>query len=433
MLVKINKLSKSQIELEIEVPADKFDNFVKQATLSLGKDLEIKGFRKGKAPKNIIEEHVGSEKILIEAANLAVDETYRKAVLENKIEAIFHPKIEIKKLALGNPLIFSAKTAILPEVILPDYKKIASKIERKEISVEDKEISSALKWLQKSRAKFAVKDQPAQKNDFVEIEYSSTQIGQEAQKDAFVLGEGHFLQGFEEKIIGMKSGEEKENITLNKDGKEIILKVKIISVQNVEFPEINDEFAKSLGKFDNLGALKKNIKQGLILEKEQAEKQRSRQEILERIGEKAKIEIPDVLIENEQKQMFESLKKMVSEKLNPVRDSGGREKAQKESISNGVKISFQDYLKKVGKTEEQVLDSFSPQAQKKVRNYLILREIGKKELDPVRSRPAEGTATAVSGRPASNGVDPEEIKKYTTEAEKIEKTFAILESSVGKS
>ncbi|MBU2635095.1 trigger factor [Patescibacteria group bacterium] len=414
MRVKINKLPKSQIELEIEVSAEELDRFIEKACFNLGRNLEIKGFRKGKAPKEFIEKEIGKEKILIEAANLAVEENYRKAVLENKIEAVFQPKIEIKKLALGNPFIFSAKTAVLPEVSLPDYKKIASKVERKEISVEDKEIGPALKWLQRSRAKFSAKNQPAQKGDFVEIEYNLSrnkdkELGSlslkepSSLKDAFILGEGHFLQGFEEKIIGMKSGEEKENITLNKDGKDIVLKVKIISVQNVEFPELNDEFAKSAAKFDNLDALKKNIKQGLVLEKEQAEKQRLRQEILERIGEKAKIEIPDVLIENEQKQMLENLKKIVSERLNPVRDSEGREKAQKEGISNGVKISFHDYLKKLGKTEEQVSDSFLLESQKKVRNYLILREISKKELDS------------------------EEIKKYTTESEKIEKIFQLLE------
>ena len=384
MKTSVKKLSNSEVELEIEVPAEELNRFIEKACFNLGKDLEIRGFRKGKVPKEIIEKQIGQEKILIEAANLAVDETYRKAVSENKIEAIFQPKVEIKKLAQGNPFVFSARTAVLPEIKLPDYKKIGSRVKRKEVKVEDKEIETALKWLQKSRAKFTVKNQPAQKGDFVEIEYSSPQIGQEVQKDAFVLGEGHFLPGFEEKMIGMKSGEEKENIILNKDGKEVVLKVKIISVQNVELSEINDEFAKSAGEFENLDALKKNVKQGIVLEKERAERIRARQEILHRIGEKAKVEIPDVLIENEQEQMLENLKKMVSERL---------------------KISFQDYLKKLGKTEEQVSDSFLLESQKKVRNYLILREIGKRELDS------------------------EEIKKYTTEAEKIEKTFQLLEKS----
>ena len=204
MKASVKKLSGSEVELEIEVPAEEFDCFIEKACLSLGKDLNIKGFRKGRAPKEFVEKEIGREKILIEAANLTVEENYKKAVLENKIEAIFNPKIEIKKLAQGTPFVFSAKTAVLPQVVLPDYKKIASKIKKKEVIVEDKEIDSALKWLQKSRAKFSAKNGFAQKDNFVEIEYSSPQISPEVQKDAFILGQGHFLPGFEEKIIGMK-------------------------------------------------------------------------------------------------------------------------------------------------------------------------------------------------------------------------------------
>ena len=395
----IKKFPKSEVELEIKVSAEEFGRFIEQATLNLGGDLEIKGFRKGKAPKNIIEERIGMEKILIEAGDLAVNETYKKAVLENKIEAIFQPKIEIKKLAKGSDLVFSARTAILPEVELPDYKKIASEIKRNKAVVEEKEIEDTFKWLQKSRAKFTLKNQPAQKGDFVEIEYWSAQIQKEGQKDTFVLGEGHFIPGFEEKMIGMKSGEEKENITLNKDGKEIILKVKVISVQNVELPEANDQFAKSLGKFENLDALKKNIKQDLALEKEQAETQRVRQEILERISEKTKVEIPEVLIENEQKQMLENLKKMVSEKL---------------------KISFEDYLIKVKKTEKEILDSFLPTAQKKVRNFLALREIGKREK------------VEVSEEELAN-LDSGQSKEHNKEVLRTEKIFAMLENLAEKS
>lgn len=413
MKTSVKKLSNSEVELEIEVSAEEFNRFIEQATLNLGRDSEIKGFRKGKVPKQIIEEHVGSEKILIEAADLAIKENYRKAILENKIEAIFQSKVEIKKLAKGSDLVFSAKTAVLPEVKLPDYRKIASKIKRNKVVVEEKEIENALKWLQKSRAKFTLKNQPAQKGDFVEIEYWSAQIQGEGRKDAFSLGEGHFLPGFEEKIIGMKSGEEKENITLNKDGKEIILKVKVISVQNVEPPEANDEFAKSLGKFDNLDALKKNIKQSLVLEKEQVEKQRVRQEILERIGEKTKVEIPDVLIENEQKQILENLKKMVSERL---------------------KISFEDYSKKLKKTEKEILDSFLLKAQKKVKSFLILREIGKREkIEVLEEKLREEVNKILKQYPnigqAEKNLDLERLKEHTKEALRTEKIFQLLEES----
>ena len=368
----VKKLPKSEVEMEIEVPAGEFALFIEQATLNLGSDLEMKGFRKGKVPKEIIEKEIGSEKILIEAADLAVKENYKKAVLENKIEAILRPKIEIKKLAKGNDFIFSAKTAILPEAELPDYQKLASKVERKKVSVEEKEIGEVLKWLQRSRAKFSLKNQPAQKGDFVEIEYWLPE-NKEVIKDAFILGEGRFIPGFEEKLIGMKDGDEK---------RETSLRIKMKSVQNVELPEITDEFVKNLGKFDNLEALKKNIKEGINLEKEQAEILRVRDEILEKISEKTKVEIPGVLIEAEQKQMLENIKKNVLENL---------------------KISFEDYLNKIRKTEKEILDSLLPQVQKRIKNFLVLREIGKREFDS------------------------KEIKEYTEEAEKVEKIFQLLE------
>lgn len=418
MKISVNKLPKSQVELEIEVPAEEFSRFIEKATLNLGRNLEIKGFRKGKVPKEIIEKQIGPEKILIEAADLAIKENYKKAILENKIEAIFQPKIEIKKLAKGNDLVFSAKTAVLPEAKLPDYRKIASKIKRNKVVVEEKEIEHALKWLQKSRAKFTLKNQPAQKGDFVEIEYWLPQT--EGRKDAFILGEGHFIPGLEEKLVGMRIGEEKERISipvpdnhpLKKTAKEITLKVKINSVQNVEFPEINDEFVKSLGKFDNLETLKENIKQGISLEKEQAESQRLRQEILEKISQSSKSETPEVLIEQEQKQMLENVKK---------------------NVEGNLKISFTDYLNKIKKTEKEILDSFLPQAQKKVKNFLILREIGKREKIEVSEQEVREEIDRVLKRypnveQAEKDLDPERLKEYTKEALRTEKIFQLLEN-----
>ncbi len=457
----IKKLPNSQIELRIEVSAEELNHFIDQATLNLGKDLEIKGFRKGKAPKGIVEKKIGREKILIEAADLAVRENYQKAILENKIEAIFQPKIEIQKLSRGDSFVFLAKTAVLPEIELPDYKKIASKIKRKEINPpaggEEKEIAQALKWLQRSRAKFTLKNQPAQKGDFIEIEYWPSQIdprrqnisigadGQEGRKDAFILGEGHFLSGFEEKLIGMRIGEEKDGISVDIPenhslkkiaGERITLKVKVKSVQNIGFPEINDQFVKGLGKFENLESLKKNIKEGLSLEKRQVESRRLRQEILEKISKEVKCDIPNVLVEREQKQMMENLKKQVSE---------------------GLKISFTEYLNKTKKTEKEILNSLSEEAQKRVKNFLVLREIGKgenievleeeireevnkvleqhpsaqnaeKSIDPVKSREAGPSPSQKSG--VFNRVDLEGLEEYTKEAIRTEKTFAVLESLV---
>ena len=224
METTIKKLPHSEVELKIELSVEEFKQFIERAALNLGKNLELKGFRKGKVPKEIIEKEIGSEKILIEAADLAVRENYIKAIIENKIEAVSQPKIEIQKLprptsplaqlkaggVQDDSFVFLAKTAVLPEIKLPDYKKIASNVERKKIIVEENEVKEALKWFQRSRAKLTLKNQPAQKGDFVEIEYWLPETleltTQKGQKDAFILGEGHFIPGFEEKLIGMKAG-----------------------------------------------------------------------------------------------------------------------------------------------------------------------------------------------------------------------------------
>lgn len=426
MKSNFKKLPKCQAELTVEVPVEEFKSFFEKAVLELGKDMEIKGFRKGKVPRNIIEKEVGPEKILVEAAKLAVEDNYQKAILENKIETISRPEIEIQKLAQGNSFIFLAKVSVLPEIKLPDYKKIVAEIKKKEVLVEEKEVEDALKWLQKSRAKLTLKNQAAQKGDFVEIEYQSPQLNglgqQDSKKDAFILGEGHFLPGFEENLIGMKAGEKKENIEAtvpktnsikNLAGKKIVLKVEVKSVQSVEFPEIDDQFVKNLGKFEKLEDLKKNIEKGLISEKEQVESRRLREEILEKLSEKTECDLPDVLVKREQKQILENLKKNVSERL---------------------KIPFVDYLEKLKKSEEEILDSFLSRAKKNIKKLLILKEIGKKEKIEISEEEVSKEIekmlkqyTSPEEAQKSLGVDPKELKDYTKEALKNEKIFQIIE------
>jgi len=363
MKSEIKNKTDTEAEFEIQLDAEEFNSFIDKAAISLGKDLEIKGFRKGKVPQNVVEEHIGSEKILVEAADLAVNESYKKAVRqlteENKIEAILYPRVEIKKMAKGSDFIFTAKTSIMPQIDLPDYKKIASKIKRNKVVVEEKELAEALKWLQKSRAKLTLKNDVAQKGDFVQIEYTlADKPGSTPIKDGFILGEGRLLPGFEDNLVGMKVNEEKKGVNLDSNGKKFVVNVKLISVQNMELPEMNDELAKSLGKFENLETLKKNIREGVTLEKENAESQRVRQEIIQEIGKKLKFAIPNALIDQEKTQMLENIKKQVDQ---------------------GLKIPFADYLKQVKKTELEILESLSEQAEKRIKNFLILREIGKRE------------------------------------------------------
>ena len=310
MKSQIKKLPKSQVELEIEISPEEFDKYINQTILDLAKNAEVEGFRKGKAPVELAKQRIGEQKILIEAAESAIKDNYVKAVQENKIEPISHPEVEIIKMAKGNPFVFKVKVYLLPQVELPDYKKIASKIKKNEINVTEKEIEETLEWAKKSRTKLTLKDGAAENGDFVDIEYWISEEGSPVApqniKDAFILGEGRLLADFEKEIIGMKAGEEKDDIAfavpedcVQKEmaGKKVKSKIKLNSVQNIELPEINDEFAKAAGNFKDLAEFRRSISEGIKEEKEHYERHRLRDEILDKICKEIKWDIPDFFVQ----------------------------------------------------------------------------------------------------------------------------------------
>lgn len=284
MEITTQQLSKSQLELKIEIPASEFQGFIEKATLDLGQEIEIEGFRKGKAPREIIEKEVGEQRILQTAAEACVRENYLKAVSEQKLEPLGQPEIEILKLAPHNPFEFKAKIALLPEIELSDYRRIASQVKQQEVKVTDEEIE--------------------------------------------------------------------------------------------------------------------RLKQ----EKERVEKEKLRQEILEKIAQASQLETPAILIESEKKRMLENIKEQVPQMLG---------------------ISFEDYLKKINKTEKELLDSFSTEAEKRVRNSLILREIGKREKIEVQEQELETEMAKIAQ--LSPNLDKNQLKEYTESVIKNEKTFQILE------
>lgn len=429
MNINTKKLPKSQLEIEFELTAEEFDKYIDHALSHLQEHIKVDGFRRGQVPKKIVEEKLGQETLLMEAGDLAVKESYSKFVSENNIEPISQPEVQILKVAKNNPFLFKIKITILPEVILADYKKIASRVKKNKISVEQNEIDDSLAYLRKTKAKFSQIDRPCQEKDFVEIEYESPQlnplpavIGENKKiiKDEFILGEGGFISGFEKNIIGMKAGETKEFSVLfpekfqRKDfaGKEVNFKVKMLAVQKTELPEINDEFAKSLGNFENLSALKNNIKEGIILEKETQEKQRIRDGIIEKIAEKSKFELPEILIESEKERLFEIFK---------------------EKITENFKITFQDYLASVKQDEKTLKSSFVKEAEKRVKNFLILREIGKKESIYVADEEVEKeTNNAIKNYSveALKKIDIQKLKDYTKDIIYNEKVLQKLETLI---
>jgi trigger factor len=317
---------------------------------------------------------------------------------------------------------------VIPKVSLPDYRAITAKIEKKSAIVEEKDIEETLKWLQKSRAKTVLKNGSAEKGDLVDIEYSCPQIPEitqeKAQKDAFVLGEGKFIPGFEENIIGMVSNEEKTfSIEANEDhfpealkGKKLEFTVKVGGIQKIELPEISDDFVKTIGKFETVEDLKANITEGIKIEKEEAEKQKTRARILEEISKESKVEIPEILIERERETMMENMKHEVSHKFN---------------------IPFEQYLKQINKTEADIISSLTEEAKDRVKKFLILREIGNKEKVEVSDSKIEEETNKTLKQYATNSMASdkkyiERLKEYNKGVLKNEKIFNILEGALKK-
>jgi trigger factor len=421
MKIEIKKLPHSQKELEIEVTFLEFKPFLDKAVEELKKNIQIEGFRKGKVPSEIAQKKLKKEEILTKGAEIAIKEFYSKAVKEKGLEVIGQPEIKILKLAWDSPLKFRVKTWVLPEIELPDYKKIASQVEKREVPVDDKEIEETIKWLQKSRAKIVPKNTPCKNGDFIEISYSSPSINQGKEtEDRFVLGEGHLVPDFEKNLIGMKEGEEKKfSVLFPKDyarkelaEKSIEFKVKVTKVHQIELPEINDQWAQSLGKFENLAQLKKSIKEGILKEKEEIEKQRVQAEILEKIAQKTICEIPKVLIDIELEKTVQDLK---------------------ERIPQILQMSFGEYLDKIKKTEAEFAASLLPEIEAKIKKFLVLREIRKRENIEASEEEIEEEANKFLSRfktpeEAEEVIDPESLREYTKERIENQKTLEFLES-----
>ncbi len=414
------------MEILAEFSIEEFNGFCDKAVLLLSEGIKIDGFRQGKVPKEMAEKKIGEEKILTQAAEIAVQDAYEKIVKENNIEPVSRPEIIVKKLAKSNPFVFSVKVAVMPDVSLPDYKKIAGEVKKKDVKVSDKEVEDSLKWIQKSRAKFTAKISPAEKGDFIEIEYWLSGLkdfpGSNNQKDNFILGEGGLFPGLEDSLIGMTAGGEKEGIKISipenhplaKFGNEVVIRVRVISLQKAEFPEISDQFAVSLGNFKDLAALKAELKKGILTEKNQEEKTRLRSEIIEKISNASVCEMPTSLIDGQQKKMLERMKI---------------------DIQNSLKMSYEDYLKNTGKTEKEILTSILPQAEKSVKNSLVLREIGKKENVVVAEKEIEEEVNKALKRYPNREVVEKNIGldkmiEYAREYLWTEKVFGAIECGV---
>ena len=410
MKYEIKEVRATKKKVEIEVSAEDFNNYYSQTLKKISADAEIPGFRKGKVPENMVEERVTKEGVLSEAAEIAIRESWAKFLAESKEEAISQPQVEIIKIAKDNPLIFTAEFEILPEIKLP--KLDSAKVEKKEVEVTDQEVEDAIKWIQQSRAKYSEKISGAEDGDLVEFTFSCLDIENDPEKkDRIVLGKGHYIEGLEDTLRGMKRNEVRQFETQHpqENDKKIKMSVKVDSVKKVEIPEVNDEWVKGLG-FNTVEELKKDIREGIKKDKEVAEIQRVREEAIKKLVEKTEIEVPETLIKREQDFMLNNIK---------------------ERCSSELKISFEEYLKQVKKTEEEITEELEKIAKEKVKGFLVLHQIIKNErIEVTEEEISQKIEEMLNQYP-----NKEEIKKTMDEAQlrlyiedelKREKAFNLL-------
>ena len=311
MSAKWEKLEGNQGKLTVEVDAETFSKALDQAFNKVKKQVTVPGFRKGRVPRKIFEQRFGVEALYQDALDIVLPDAYAVAVEETGIEPVSQPEVDIEQIGKGQPLIFTATVTVKPEVKLGEYKGL--EVKKIDTDVTDEDVDKELELLQKRHAELVVKeDEPAENGDTVVIDFEGfvddeAFEGGKAENYSLELGSGSFIPGFEDQLVGVKSGDELEvNVTFPEEyhaeelaGKPAVFKVKVHEVKSLVLPELDDEFAVDVDdEVETLEALKEKIKNRLKEEKEHRAKHEIENALLEKVSENAEIDIPEVMVEN---------------------------------------------------------------------------------------------------------------------------------------
>ena len=426
MKTNIEDKKNSKKELKVTIPLNEFEEYVDEAANNLSKEMDIKGFRPGNAPREVVENSVGKEKVWQEAARIAVEKTYPAIIKEKELFAISQPEVDFVQLAPGNDLIYKASFYTMPEFDLPDYKKIATEIteqEKEDVNVEEEEVEDTLERIQDSRAISKEVDREAKEEDQVKVTFTGEVDGEkriEEEDFEFELGSGQFsaLKGFEDEIIGMKAGEDKTfkveipEDSSNKElaGKEIDFELELTAVSEKEVPELTDEFAESLHpNVSSLEELKDQIRDGIKSEKETKKEEALKMNIVQTLIEETDFPIPDVLVERE-------LNNMETKMERQLQQSG---------------VTFEDYLDQIDKTKDDLRDEWKSKAEDNVAAAIILHKIAEKEEIEVSDEEIEEEVQKHLQHTGQSIEDQEEhnlhrLRSYIHDLKKNEKIFEFL-------
>ena len=396
MSLQVEKLENNMAKLTIEVAAEDLEKAMQNAYQKAKGRISIPGFRKGKAPRKMIEQMYGKGVFLEDAVNALIPEHYSKALAECELEIVSQPTIDITQAEPGKAFIFTAEVAVKPEVTLGDYKGV--EVPKTEITVTDEDVEAELKKEQEKNSRtISVEDRAAQLNDIVTIDFEGSVDGVpfdggQATEYPLTLGSNTFIPGFEEQLVGAKVGDDVDvKVTFPEEyqakelaGKEAIFKCAVKKIEAKELPELDDDFAKDVSEFDTLAEYKEHVKTNLEDKKANEAKRAKEDAAVDKVIENAQMDIPEAMIETQTRQMLDDFARRMQ--------------------SQG--LSMEQYFQFTGQSMDKMMEDMKPQALKRIQTRLVLEKVAEAE----NIQPSEEEIT-------------EEIQKmadaYKMEADKI--------------
>ncbi len=396
MSLQVEKLEKNMAKLTIEVSAEELDKAMEKAYQKQKSRISLPGFRKGKAPRKMIESMYGKGVFMEDAVNSLVPQEYSKAIADCDLEIVSQPEINVTQMELGKALIFTADVATKPEVTLGDYKGV--EVPKTEIAVTDEEVDAEVKKEQdKNSRTVVVEDRAAANGDITTIDFEGfvdgvAFDGGKGSDYALTLGSGTFIPGFEDQLVGANTGDHVEvKVTFPEEyqakelaGKEAVFQCDVKKIETKEVPELDDEFAKDVSEFDTLAEYKEDVKKNLTAKKEKEARTAKENAAVDKAIENAQMDIPDLMIQTQCRQMMDDFARRMQQQG----------------------LSMDQYFQFTGQSMDKMMEDMKPQALKRIQTRLVLEKIAETE----NTQPSEEEIT-------------EEIQKmadaYKMEADKI--------------
>ncbi len=407
------KLEKSTVALTVEVSAADFEAAVEKAYRKQRGSIRMPGFRPGKAPRKMIENMYGAGVFYEEAVNIALPDAYSGAVKESELHVVGYPQVELLEVGKEG-FSFKATVAVYPEVTLGQYKGVEAP--RAEVNVTGEDVDARLKEMAERDSRMvSVEDRPVENGDIVNIDFEGFLNGEPfdgGKSDSFDLeiGSGSFVPGFEEQLVGMNAGEEKDiDITFPEDyhadlaGKAVVFHVKANSIKVRELPALDDEFAKDVSEFDTLDELKNDVREKLVKEREDAARRAFEDIVMSKVAEGIQADIPDAMVEDQAQRFVDNFRMQIQ--------------------SQG--IPYDQYMKMTGMDEEKLLADAKGPALGQVRMELAINAIVKAENLEASDEDVEAEYAKMASQ---YNMDVENVKKYMDDAvvrEQVVRTKAI--------